>query len=144
MTIMKRFRLRSLAADQSGAAAVEFALVLPFMAAIVIGIATVAPLISAHHAMRDGVSAGSLYVMSGGRNATTIRDVTLAAWTGHTDSDTVTVTQYCTCGDVEGSCTTLCGNGVVPSGYTRIEASTVFSGLGGTKSLSAHQLVRTR
>ena len=141
---MRFSNLRRILRDSQGAAAVEFALVLPFLAAILIGIGNLAPVLGATHAMRDGVSAGSLYVMSGGRNPTTIRDVTLAAWTGHSNSDVVTVTQYCTCADVQGSCTTLCADGTIPVGYTSIHASTVFSGLNGTTPLSADQLIRTR
>jgi len=130
--------------DSRGAAAVEFALVLPFLAAILIGIGNLAPVLGATHAMRDGVSAGSLYVMSGGRDATKIRSVTLAAWTGHSDSDVVTVTQYCTCGDVTGACSTLCADGTIPLAYTQIHASTVFSGFNGNVPLTADQVVRTR
>ena len=130
--------------DKSGAAAVELALVSPFLAAVVAGIATYAPELDKVHKMHDAVSTASLYVMTGGTNTTSIQTVALNAWVGHTDSDSVTVSQWCACASVPGTCTSLCADSTVPAGYTQIAAASSYTGLAGVQSLSAQQTVRTR
>jgi Flp pilus assembly protein TadG len=130
--------------DRSGAAAVEMALVAPFLAIIVAGIASYAPQLDRVHKMRDAVSTGAGYVMTGGTDATTIQSVAFSAWTGHGSSDSVTVTQWCSCAAVTSSCSALCSDGTVPQGFTEIAASTTYNGSGGSQVFNAHQTIRTR
>src|SRR5579859_7308187 len=61
--------------DRRGAAAVEMALVAPFLAVVVAGIASYAPQLDRVHKMRDAVSTGAGYVMTGGTDPTTIQSV---------------------------------------------------------------------
>ena len=136
--------LSSFRRDRRGGAAVEFALIAPFLATIIIGIMTAVPLVNASQKMRDGVSAGALYVMTGRTNTTSVRDVVMAAWSGRAYADTVTVTSYCTCAGVECACTSLCADGSVPVGFIRIQAATTVTTVGGTRTLTANQLVRAK
>jgi Flp pilus assembly protein TadG len=136
--------LRTWLADRRGTAAVEMALVSPFLAIVVAGIAQVAPEINAVHRMHDAVASGAQYVMSGGSNPTTIQAVTVAAWTGHVPADTVTVNQWCTCAGATSDCSTLCSDSTVPQGFTQIAASTTYSGWAGNQVLNSAQTVRTR
>jgi Flp pilus assembly protein TadG len=144
MTTMTLRKLFAWLRDERGAAAVELALVAPFLAVILAGIATYAPELDKVHKMQDAVSTGSLYVMTGGTNATSIQNVALTAWTGHTTGDSITVTQWCACGSVSGTCTSLCADSSVPTGYTSIAAASTYVGPLGSQSLSAVQTVRTR
>ena len=130
--------------DQRGVAAVEFALVAPVLAAVLVGIAMVGPFLAANNGMHDAITAGSRYVMAGGTNPTAIEAVTLSAWSGHTSSDTATVSQYCTCAGVQGSCSALCSDGTVPQGYTVIATTSPYTGLLGDQTITAQQMVRTR
>lgn len=145
MTLRALSRLLArLATHCGGAAAVELALVAPFLAVVVGGIATYAPELDKVHKMRDAVSTASLYVMTGGTTPSSIQSVALNAWTGHAGGDSITVTQWCSCAGVAGSCTSLCSDQTVPKGYTQISAASTYAGIAGTQALSAQQTVRTR
>jgi Flp pilus assembly protein TadG len=130
--------------NRGGAAAVEMALVAPFLAIIVAGIANDAPELDKVHKMRDAVTSGADYVMSGGTDSNTIQAVTFSAWTGHGQSDSVTVTQWCTCAGVTSGCSTLCSDSTVPQGFTKIAASTTYSSVSGDQAFNAEHTVRTR
>jgi Flp pilus assembly protein TadG len=142
MNILKTFS--SCFRDRRGAAAVEMALVAPFLAVIVAGIASYAPQLDRVHKMRDAVSTSAGYVMTGGTNPTTIQSVAFSAWTGHGQSDSVAVTQWCTCAGLTAACNTLCTDNSVPQGFTKIAASTSYAGPGGSQVLNAQQTIRTR
>jgi Flp pilus assembly protein TadG len=139
-----RKTLSSWIGDRRGAAAVEMALVAPFLAVVVAGIANFAPQLDKVHKMRDAVSSSAGYVMTGGTDPTTIQSVAFSAWTGHGQSDSVTVTQWCTCAGVTSACTTLCTDNSVPQGFTKIAASTTYAGPGGSQIFNAQQTIRTR
>jgi Flp pilus assembly protein TadG len=131
--------------ERGGAAAVELALVAPFLAVILAGIATYAPELDKAHKMREAVSTGALYVMTGGSDATSIQNVSLQAWSGHVSGDTVSVAQWCACTGTTQSCNSLCPDGVtLPEGYTSITAASTYVGPLGSQALSAVQTVRTR
>lgn len=130
--------------DRSGAAAVELALVSPMLAVVLAGIATYAPELDKVHKMREAVANGSLYVMTGVTDPTAITNMALQAWTGRTGTDSITVTQWCSCAGVSGSCNTLCADNTVPQAFTQISAASQYTGIAGVQNLSAQQTVRTR
>lgn len=139
-----RPKLRLFTQDHRGVAAVEFAMVAPVLVAIFVGIAGVAPFVQINNTMHDALSAGSRYVMAGGTDPAAIQGVTLAAWPNHGSSATISVSQYCTCASIQGSCNALCADGTVPQGYTGIQVSTPYSGALGAQTLTAQQTIRTR
>lgn len=139
-----RALLRRFARHRGGAAAVEMALVAPLLAGIMVGIANYAPELDQAHKMRDAVQAAGTYVMTGGTDPTAIQAVATNAWTGYASGDAVSVTQWCSCAGVTGSCNTLCADSTVPQGYTQISASMTYVGPLGSTPLSASQTVRTR
>ncbi|MGA0599616.1 TadE/TadG family type IV pilus assembly protein [Caulobacter sp. KR2-114] len=136
--------LRRFARDHGGAAAVEMALVSPLLAGLLVGIANYAPELDQAHKMRDAVQSAATYVMTGGSDPTAIRTVATTAWTGYGSGDTVSVSQWCSCAGVAGSCTTLCADSSVPQGYTTISASMTYVGPLGSQPITATQTVRTR
>jgi Flp pilus assembly protein TadG len=146
MMIMDWRSLKSMWSDKKGVAAVEFALVLPLLAVILMGIATLVPFELANNNMRNGVTAGANYVMTGGSDPTVIQTIALQAWDHHQPSDTVVVQQYCSCSGVPGSCSSTCPDKTSPQGYTQISASSTYPTIifDVHKSLSAQQVVRTR
>jgi len=130
--------------DRRGAAAVEMALIAPFLAAILAGIATYAPELDKVHKMRNAVSTAALYVMTGGTNASSIQNVAETAWTGRASGDTISVAQWCACSGSTSTCTSLCADATLPVGYTSITASGSYVGPLGSQALSAVQTIRTR
>ena len=135
--------IRRLFADNGGAAVVELALLLPFLAGILVAVITIAPLMWTKQSMHTAVTAGAQYVMAGATNTTAIQQVAISGWSRRPTDGAIAVSQYCTCGQTTSSCTTICGS-TPPPRYTVISASTTFQGITGNMALSSQQVVRTR
>lgn len=138
-TLLNRFRR-----SQDGGAAVEFGLIAPLLIAVAVGMSAVGGEILERHAMRRAVSSGAQLLMATDADMTAVRDVTLDAWPNKEDGATVEVTQWCRCGSAQHSCSTTCSDGDYPEMYTRIAASTPYTGPLGQETLSSSQLVRNR
>lgn len=130
--------------DASGAALVEFALVVPILSAALIGVIQYGGMILANQQMHDGVSAAAVYVMRGGTDATTIKSVAKSTWPNKPSDASVSVSQVCSCAGVNQTCSSLCGDGTYPQSFTTISASGTYAGLWGSQSMSASQVVRTQ
>jgi len=135
---------RGLLAHEGGAAAVEFAIVVPFLAAILVGVVQYSGMTMAFERMHDAVSSGAVYVMRGGSSASTIHDLTVSAWSAAPSDASVTVTQACSCAGTTTTCSTLCADSSYPQSYTTISASGTYAGLWGSKAMSTTQTVRTQ
>jgi len=140
---MKRL-LQRLRAAESGAALVEFAIVVPILSAFVIGIVQYGGMVIAFNQMHDSVSSGAVYVMRGGSDSTAIHDVAVAAWPNPPGDASVNVSQVCSCAGVTGACNVLCADGTYPQRFTTIAAAGTYSGLWGSQSMSSTQVVRTQ
>ncbi len=134
--------------NEEGAAAVEFGLIAPIVAAVLVSVATTGGAILAYNKMRQAVSSGAQYSLAVRDDPDTVRDVVLAAWNTRPEAATVTVTQACYCpstGDTAVSCSTLCADSSYPKKYTQISASRPYTTFGGdSTTLHASQKVRTR
>lgn len=140
---MKRL-LRRLRVAESGAALVEFAIVVPILSAFVIGIVQYGGMVIAFNQMHDAVSSGAVYVMRGGSDSTAIHDVAVAAWPNPPGDAAVNVNQACSCAGVTAVCNALCADGTYPQSFTTITASGTYSGLWGSQAMSNTQVVRTQ
>ena len=136
--------LRRAARHVGGAAAVEFAIVMPFLAAMLIGVVQYGGMVIAYQQMHDGVSNAAVYVMRGGSDATTIKSIATSAWPNKPADATVNVNQACSCAGVTQVCSTLCADGTYPQSYTTISASGTYTGVWGNNSMSTSQVVRTQ
>lgn len=132
--------LRRFGRDQRGGAAVEFGLIAPLLAILVVGIGTTATKLTAQSRIRQAVSTGAQYAMTNSPNVAQVQAVTLAAWSGKPGDGAVTVAQSCTCGSVSHACDQICTNGDYPAMSTSINATATFDG----ETISASQTVRTR
>lgn len=131
--------------NESGAAAVEFGLVAPILATVLVGIGTYGLEIITYSKMREAVSAGAQYALTTSDTTSDISSVVSAAWDDKPAGATVSVTQQCVCAGVTNDCSTACADGDYPQKMTTITASQSYSELGGnTKTLTATQQVRTR
>ena len=137
-------KLRQASASHSGAAAVEFAIVLPVLAAFVIGVIQYGGMIIAYDQMHDAVASGAVYVMRGGSASSTIKSVTVNSWPNPPSDASVSINQACLCSGVTSACSSLCGDGSYPQTFTTISASGTYTGLWGSKAMSTSQVVRTQ
>ncbi|MFZ5670980.1 MAG: TadE/TadG family type IV pilus assembly protein [Pseudomonadota bacterium] len=141
---MKRAFARRFGRDVAGGAAVEFGLIAPVLIAVLLGVAGSAGAIGQHHGMRKAVAAGAQLAMTSDADLEAVRDLALEAWNDKADGSTVEVSQWCRCGGVQHSCSTVCSDGDYPEKYTRVAASTPYAGPLGEQTLTSAQLVRTR
>lgn len=139
MTQMGRLR-----GDTGGAAAVEFALVLPILAVFVIALIQYGGMIIANQQMHNGVASGALYVMRGGSDATAIHDVSLSAWPNRPSDAGISVAQSCVCAGATSTCSSLCPDQSYPQTFTQITATGTYTGLFGNQAISATQVIRTQ
>jgi len=130
--------------SERGAAIVEFALVTPILLAALAGISDGATLLMRQNAMHSGLSSSAQYIMSGGADLTTARQVGLTSWADHSSAASVTASKACYCASAPGTCSTLCTDQTVPKAYVKIAASDTFEGWYGNATLSAEQDVRIR
>lgn len=137
-------RLRAWRRDQSGAALVEFGLIAPVLAAVVLGIVNGATLLLAYNAMHTGVTAGAQYVMSGGQDLPTVQQIALSAWSGHSKQATVTATKSCLCGGSASDCSTLCTDQTVPQAFITLVANDTYNGPAGTQPITSQEQIRVR
>jgi Flp pilus assembly protein TadG len=112
--------------NEEGMSAIEFALVAPLLAAVLVGIVSSWDYMKQQQDMRDGVEAGAKYVVQGGRDTTKAHDIAMSAWTNKPVDADIEVTQLCTCNGASASCGSVCSDSTIPQSYITIEASTAY------------------
>lgn len=120
---MKR-PLQRIAHDDRGGAAVEFALVVPVLAAILGALILVWSDLAQMSQMRSAVHAGADYLRAGGSDAALVRTVVERSWEGRPEDSTITVAESCTCGTAVTGCAVLCPSDRPPSIHIEIRATT--------------------
>lgn len=138
--------MRRFLRNREGAAAIEFGLVAPIVAAVLVGVGTMGGLIIAYSKMNQAVSAGAQYAMTASADDTAaIQDVVEMSWESMPEDADVNVTQVCLCGTVESECNIICeSDGDYPEKTTTIVATRTYAGFGsGMRTLTASQDVRT-
>lgn len=107
--------LRRLGACRRGGSAVEFALIAPFLAALLIGMITVGVELHARMSMADAVRTALHAAMAGERDAARLAEIAEAVLEEAKAPGTVAVTRICSCGTSSMSCTTQqCPGGAAP------------------------------
>ena len=138
--------MRRFLRNRDGAAAVEFGLVAPLVAAVLVGVGIMGGLILAYNKMSQAINAGAQYAMTVGADDTAaIEAAVTAAWDDMPDGADVTVVQQCLCGSIVAVCDTVCeADGDYPEKSTTITATRTYADLGGrTRTLTSQQEVRT-
>jgi Flp pilus assembly protein TadG len=131
--------------NQSGAAAVEFGLIAPIFAGILVTVGTMGGTVLAYNKMSQAVSSGAQYALTVDDDVTEIEDVVEAAWEGMPAGADVNVVQACFCAGVADTCGEPCDDLSHPHRITTISASRAYVGLAGvSRTLNAEQEVRTR
>jgi len=137
-------RLGAFAADRRGLAALEFALIAPLLAALLMLGADGWLRTSQLSGMRSALQSGARYYQLGGSDDPTAQALTAQSWAHAPPGNTVSVARSCTCGALPIACTTLCAGSNPPSVYITLTASGTFPGLMQSRSLSQSDVLRIR
>lgn len=130
--------------NRSGAALVEFAILAPVLLAALAGISDGAGYLLHNNAMNSGLNSSAQYIMSGGSDLSTARQIGLSSWAGRSQAGNVTASKDCFCAATTATCSTLCSDQSVPSAYVKIAATDTFDGWFADSTLHAEQDVRVR
>ncbi len=128
--------------DERGGALVEFAIIIPLLAALVVGVGQYALMIPAYQQMHAAVQSGAVYVMRGGSDTPTVASVSLSGWANKPSDAAVSASKSCTCGSTSAVCSALCLDGSYPRAFINISATGTYTGLTGSQSMSTVQSVR--
>jgi len=141
---MKRPLFARALKDERGLAALEFALILPILIALVLFGLDGWLRINQVSQMSSALQAGSRYYQSGGSDDTAAAQVAVQAWSNAPGDAAVTTARSCTCGGAGASCSSLCAGNNLPNVYVTLTATGTFSDMMGHQPLSENGTVRVR
>jgi pilus assembly protein CpaE len=130
--------------NDSGVAAVEFALFAPILAGSLVLLVDLGNYAFERTDMESALRSGVQYFMNGGSDLDKAKQVVLASWTSKPANATVIVERFCLCSAVESACTATCGDGTYPLSYSRIRAVAQYNNLLIDLTNNADQTVRVR
>ena len=116
-------RISRILQDKSGIAAVEFAMVLPILCFVCLGIADGWSYITSYLQMRAGVKTAANLVMAGATNDTGTQAVALSSWNNKPDDAAVVLARSYMCGAMVVTSTTICGGTKLPNVFVQITAT---------------------
>ncbi|MGH6682458.1 MAG: TadE/TadG family type IV pilus assembly protein [Pseudolabrys sp.] len=125
-----------------GTAAIEFALVVPIIAGIILPLPDVGNIASGDMDMESAVRMSAQYAMNGGTDATVAQALGNGAWQSKPSNGVLTVTEACVCGSSSGTCGQTCTDGSQPQTYMTVSASGTFGGSVVSLPLTTTQVVR--
>ncbi|MHA6287621.1 TadE/TadG family type IV pilus assembly protein [Maricaulis sp. CAU 1757] len=127
-----------------GAAAVEFAVIVPVLAALLLGVFDLGRLAHDRTDLHGAVRNGAQYFMAGGDDPDDAVAIVEQSWTSRPENSMVRVVRCCKCAEVDAPCGQLCADGSVPDIVQQIEASAYYAGLFGEYEVSVTEMVRAR
>lgn len=147
---MTRFQDRSMPVfgrffrAQGGAAAVEFALIVPVLAALLLGVFDLGQMTYDRTDLHTAVRSGAQYFMAGGEDINEARAIVEQSWTNRPEISQVTVERCCKCAEADAPCGQLCPDGSVPDIMHELQATAFFTGVFGEYEVSVEEAVRAR
>ncbi|MDX8483214.1 pilus assembly protein [Mesorhizobium sp. VK24D] len=136
--------------NRSGAAAVEFALVLPVLCTALFGIADGWSYVTSSLNMRAGVKTAANLVLAGSSDDSATQAAALAGWDNKPTDAAVTVSRTYKCGTTVVDEATLCAGPKLNSIYVQIQASGTwvppftFGSFPNNSAIGHQQVVRVR
>jgi Flp pilus assembly pilin Flp len=100
--------------DASGMSAIDFGIVSPILALIVISMIEGWSYATAVLETRSAVHAAANYVVQGATDEQAIQTLAISAWEHRPDDGELTVQRYCQCGEVVVTCAGLCPSTTKP------------------------------
>ena len=122
---MRRLKswLSKFRASASGVAAIEFALVLPILAGIVVTLPDISQAATGVVGMESAARASMQYAMGGGSDMTLAQTVGMNAWSAKPSNASLTASESCLCNGAAGTCGQNCNDGSIPQTYFTVVAS---------------------
>ncbi|TGY89032.1 pilus assembly protein [Marinicauda algicola] len=131
-------------AERRANAAIEFALIAPVLAAMLIGLVDFGRMTFERSDMLAAARSGSQYFMAGGTDTARAQTIIESAWTHMPASAVVNVHRLCECAGAAAQCYQPCADGSVPVSYAVIELSAELDGVFVDYSNAASDKVRIR
>jgi Flp pilus assembly pilin Flp len=139
-----RSLLRQFGADQRGVSAVEFGLIAPILAMLVLGVAELGHVTYQRTDMHSAVRSGAQYVLNGGRDVDIAQEIVERSWSSMPDDGEVEATRFCLCGASQHACNTPCSDNSVPEAFIQLRATATLGGIAYNYGHSADDAVRIR
>ena len=114
--------------DKRGTSAIEFALIAPVLAAVVVGMVDVNAMGMGAANMQTAVRAGAQYAMAGGTDAAVAQTKANGAWTRKPAGGTIAASRVCKCAGTAQDCNTPCATNQWPEMYMTVTATGHFGG----------------
>ena len=132
--------------EEGGVAAVELALILPFIAGFAVVSINVWDVGMRKQDMKGALKIGAQYYLNGGTSDTNAKAVALAAWNHKPGVADITITRVYRCGsDVSADDVTPCASdGMLPAIYAYMSATATTSSAVFNKTQTAEEYVRVR
>lgn len=136
--------------DDAGVAAVEFAMVLPILCLVLLGILDGWSYVTSSLSMRAGVKTAANLIMEGSAVDTVTQAAAIASWENRPEDGQVTLTRISMCGTTVVVAGTLCSGPKVPSIYVQIQASATwvppiaFGAFAASTTIGHQEMIRVR
>ena len=139
-------KLRNFLRDDTGVAAVEMALIAPFLVGFAVLSMNVWDVGMRKQDMKGALKIGAQYYLNGGTSDTNAKAVALAAWNHKPTGADITITRVYRCGsDVSADDVTPCASdGMLPAIYAYMSATATTSSAVFNKTQTAVEYVRVR
>jgi Flp pilus assembly protein TadG len=121
-------KIRRFVSHSGGAAAVEFALIVPALAGLVVAIDDVSNIAIGTAAMQTGSRAAIQYAMVGGTDMVAARTLGMQAWDQKPSNASMTVVLACLCGTTAAACDMPCPDGTVPTKFVTVDVQGTYGG----------------
>lgn len=138
-------------ADRRGTSAIEFTIIAPLLAFLLLGIIDGWSLATSTLAARSAVQAASAYFIGGGTDPAAAQTIALSSWNDPPPDASVAVAESCECSGVASGCGGICAaTSMPPAAYMQIAATGTWTApfsvqfLGNQIALSQTQVIRVR
>jgi Flp pilus assembly protein TadG len=136
--------LSTFARHKGGGSAVEFAIIAPILAGLLISGFDTWQLINRKQDMHAAIVAGAHYYMGGGTDDTTAQTIGISGWPNHPGDGQITISRACTCAGGASGCSTVCAaTQQAPEIRVTLNAQSQWNGIN-PAALSESETVRVR
>ena len=139
-------KLRNFLRDDEGVAAVEMALIAPFLVGFAVLSMNVWDVGMRKQDMKGALKIGAQYYLNGGTSDTNAKAVALAAWNHKPATADITITRVFRCGSAVSTddVTPCAADGMLPAIYAYMSATATTSSAVFNKTQTAEEYVRVR
>lgn len=136
--------LKRFASDRKGIAAIEFAMLLPIMASVIVLTLDVSLHVVNRMRMESAIRSGIQYLMYNGRDLDQLQSVVETSWSPAPANAVVTTERYCLCFEARHTCTVLCSDDSAPESYFGVSTSGTLDGFVVNTTLQGSEEIRVR